>query len=192
MFVTAHPPADKGQEDEDLLLSVMIARQSGTGLGFKLTPAYLLQMCIAYCSLHLGWCHLFSHALLSPSVITSQHDLSFPRPTDCQAKQRCADCWAKSRIKSTASLRQVHALNSPAPPPPPATAPATATAPAQSQSQFPPDPAVDTVMSPPLTWQSNPTNPDMLLFWLCNTLKLAASLARDSSTSGTTLLSNFL
>eukprot|EP00051_Salpingoeca_urceolata_P027551 m.482014 g.482014 ORF g.482014 m.482014 type:complete len:690 (+) comp22406_c0_seq1:477-2546(+) len=35
-------------DDEDLLLNVMIARQSGTGLGFKLTPAYLLQMCIAF------------------------------------------------------------------------------------------------------------------------------------------------
>ena len=28
--------------------------QSGTGLGFKLTPAYLLQMCVSYCALHLG------------------------------------------------------------------------------------------------------------------------------------------
>ena len=28
--------------------------QSGTGLGFKLTPAYLLQMCIAFCGLNLG------------------------------------------------------------------------------------------------------------------------------------------
>lgn len=28
--------------------------QSGSGLGFKLTPAYLLQMCIAFCSLKHG------------------------------------------------------------------------------------------------------------------------------------------
>eukprot|EP00049_Salpingoeca_infusionum_P019159 m.360492 g.360492 ORF g.360492 m.360492 type:complete len:895 (+) comp19070_c0_seq1:103-2787(+) len=41
-------------DDEELLLKVMITRQSGLGLGFKLTPAYLLQMCIAYCSLHHG------------------------------------------------------------------------------------------------------------------------------------------
>ena len=34
-------------DDEDLLLSVMITRQSGSGLGFKLTPSYLLQMCIS-------------------------------------------------------------------------------------------------------------------------------------------------
>ncbi|EDQ86905.1 uncharacterized protein MONBRDRAFT_27690 [Monosiga brevicollis MX1] len=41
-------------DDEDLLLEVMITRQSGSGLGFKLTPAYLLQMCIAYSSIHRG------------------------------------------------------------------------------------------------------------------------------------------
>ena len=40
------------EEDEDLLLSVMITRQSGSGLGFKLTPAYLLQMCTTYCFLN--------------------------------------------------------------------------------------------------------------------------------------------
>jgi len=40
------------EDDEDLLLSVMITRQSGSGLGFKLTPSYLLQMCIAYSFLH--------------------------------------------------------------------------------------------------------------------------------------------
>ena len=39
------------EDDEQLLLDVMIARQSGNTLGFKLTPAYLLQMCIAFCSL---------------------------------------------------------------------------------------------------------------------------------------------
>eukprot|EP00039_Didymoeca_costata_P029334 m.24212 g.24212 ORF g.24212 m.24212 type:complete len:678 (+) comp7586_c0_seq1:249-2282(+) len=39
-------------EQEDLLLSVMIKRQSGSSLGFKLTPSYLLQMCIAYCVVH--------------------------------------------------------------------------------------------------------------------------------------------
>ena len=31
------------EDDEDLLLSVMVSRQSGSGLGFKLTPSYLLQ-----------------------------------------------------------------------------------------------------------------------------------------------------
>mmetsp|Transcript_4449 Transcript_4449/g.11303 ORF Transcript_4449/g.11303 Transcript_4449/m.11303 type:complete len:676 (+) Transcript_4449:20-2047(+) len=36
------------EQDEDLLLAVMISRQTGNGLGFKLTPAYLLQMCLAY------------------------------------------------------------------------------------------------------------------------------------------------
>lgn len=52
------------QDDEDLLLNVMIKRQSGTGLGFKLTPAYLLQMCIAYCS--LNECELVvSHMVLT-------------------------------------------------------------------------------------------------------------------------------
>lgn len=39
-------------EDEDLLLSVMVSRQSGSGLGFKLTPSYLLQMCCAFAFLH--------------------------------------------------------------------------------------------------------------------------------------------
>ena len=42
------------EDDEQLLLDVMIARQSGNTLGFKLTPAYLLQMCIAFCSLKQG------------------------------------------------------------------------------------------------------------------------------------------
>jgi hypothetical protein len=42
------PQLPYNDEDEDLLLSVMITRQSGSGLGFKLTPAYLLQMCIHY------------------------------------------------------------------------------------------------------------------------------------------------
>lgn len=42
------------EDDEELLLDVMISRQTGTGLGFKLTPAYLLQMCIAFCSLKQG------------------------------------------------------------------------------------------------------------------------------------------
>jgi hypothetical protein len=41
-------------DDEELLLNVMIARQSGSGLGFKLTPAYLLHMCISYCALNFG------------------------------------------------------------------------------------------------------------------------------------------
>eukprot|EP00041_Stephanoeca_diplocostata_P034522 m.1181628 g.1181628 ORF g.1181628 m.1181628 type:complete len:719 (-) comp24535_c0_seq6:3154-5310(-) len=40
------------EEDEDLLLSVMISRQTGAGLGFQLTPSYLLQMCIAYAFLN--------------------------------------------------------------------------------------------------------------------------------------------
>lgn len=40
------------EDDEDLLLSVMVSRQSGSGLGFKLTPSYLLQMCTAYSFLH--------------------------------------------------------------------------------------------------------------------------------------------
>lgn len=43
------PVLPYNQDDEDLLLSVMIARQSGSGLGFKLTPSYLLQMCVSYC-----------------------------------------------------------------------------------------------------------------------------------------------
>lgn len=42
------------EEDEDLLLAVMISRQTGNGLGFKLTPAYLLQMCVAYTFVHKG------------------------------------------------------------------------------------------------------------------------------------------
>jgi afadin len=42
------PQLPYNDDDEDLLLSVMITRQSGSGLGFKLTPAYLLQMCITY------------------------------------------------------------------------------------------------------------------------------------------------
>eukprot|EP00050_Salpingoeca_kvevrii_P006496 m.289784 g.289784 ORF g.289784 m.289784 type:complete len:705 (-) comp12189_c0_seq1:223-2337(-) len=42
------------EADEDLLLGVMITRQSGSGLGFKLTPAYLLQMCISYCAVQRG------------------------------------------------------------------------------------------------------------------------------------------
>lgn len=43
------PVLPYNEDDEDLLLSVMIARQSGSGLGFKLTPSYLLQMCVSYC-----------------------------------------------------------------------------------------------------------------------------------------------
>ena len=31
--------------------------------------------------------------------------------------------------------------------------------------------------------QNNPSNPDMLLFWLCNSLKLAASLTADATIS---------
>eukprot|EP00730_Choanoeca_flexa_P013050 TRINITY_DN4919_c0_g1_i1.p1 TRINITY_DN4919_c0_g1~~TRINITY_DN4919_c0_g1_i1.p1 ORF type:complete len:714 (+),score=177.96 TRINITY_DN4919_c0_g1_i1:166-2307(+) len=42
------------EDDEDLLLNVMITKQTGNGLGFKLTPAYLLQMCIAFCALKQG------------------------------------------------------------------------------------------------------------------------------------------
>eukprot|EP00053_Salpingoeca_punica_P012853 m.115525 g.115525 ORF g.115525 m.115525 type:complete len:809 (+) comp16051_c1_seq4:203-2629(+) len=41
-------------DDEELLLNVMITRQTGSGLGFKLTPAYLLHMCISYCALNFG------------------------------------------------------------------------------------------------------------------------------------------
>ena len=37
------------ESGEGLLLGVMITRQTGVGLGFKLTPAYLLQMCLSYC-----------------------------------------------------------------------------------------------------------------------------------------------
>jgi len=51
------------EADEDLLLNVMIKRQTDT-LGFKLTPAYLLQMCIAYCSLNLGKLRRFSKITL--------------------------------------------------------------------------------------------------------------------------------
>jgi len=46
------PMLPYNEEDEDLLLSVMITRQSGSGLGFKLTPAYLLQMCTTFCFLN--------------------------------------------------------------------------------------------------------------------------------------------
>jgi len=46
------PVLPYNEEDEDLLLSVMITRQSGSGLGFKLTPAYLLQMCTTFCFLN--------------------------------------------------------------------------------------------------------------------------------------------
>lgn len=45
---TLGPQLPYCEEDEDLLLAVMISRQTGNGLGFKLTPAYLLQMCVAY------------------------------------------------------------------------------------------------------------------------------------------------
>lgn len=48
------PVLPYNEQDEDLLLSVMITRQSGTGLGFKLTPSYLLQMCTAYCATRRG------------------------------------------------------------------------------------------------------------------------------------------
>jgi len=37
------------EDDEDLLLSVMVSRQSGSGLGFKLTPSYLLQVRLSRC-----------------------------------------------------------------------------------------------------------------------------------------------
>ena len=62
------PMLPYNEQDEELLLSVMITRQSGTGLGFKLTPSYLLQMCIAYCVAHrprdvrLSACCLIWHA----------------------------------------------------------------------------------------------------------------------------------
>lgn len=46
------PVLPYAKADEDMLLSVMIKRQSGSGLGFQLTPAYLLQMCVAYNLLH--------------------------------------------------------------------------------------------------------------------------------------------
>eukprot|EP00040_Diaphanoeca_grandis_P006100 m.35912 g.35912 ORF g.35912 m.35912 type:complete len:691 (-) comp17226_c0_seq1:363-2435(-) len=81
------------EHDEDLLLSVMITRQSGSGLGFKLTPSYLLQMCIAYSFLHQE----------TPSL-----NRFLTKMTSC----------------------------------------------------------IGSVMS------ENPTNPDLLLFWACNTMRL--------------------
>lgn len=103
--VNSGPLLPYAPEDEDLLLSVMITRQSGTGLGFKLTPAYLLQMCIAYCSLHLGEESL--RRLLAKVVL---------------------------QISSVVA--------------------------------------------------NNPSNPEMLLFWLCNSLKLTTSLVQDAVISG--------
>lgn len=93
------------EDDEELLLDVMIARQTGTGLGFKLTPAYLLQMCIAFCSVKQGPASL--ERLL------------------------------------TKIAREIHKVVS-----------------------------------------SNPSNPDMLLFWASNTLKLMGSLLKDSGVFG--------
>lgn len=92
-------------DDEDLLLSVMIARQSGTGLGFKLTPAYLLQMCISYCAMNLGEASL--QRLLNKVVVQ-----------------------------------------------------------------------INTVVV------NNPQNPEMLFFWLCNSMKLTSTLSRDPAVSG--------
>lgn len=92
------------QDDEDLLLSVMIARQSGTGLTFKLTPAYLLQMCIAYCALHRG------------------------------------EAALTTLLKKIAS--QIHVVVA-----------------------------------------ENPKNPEMLLFWACNAMKLMGTLVKDARTN---------
>ncbi|EGD74975.1 hypothetical protein PTSG_12550 [Salpingoeca rosetta] len=89
------------EADEDLLLNVMITRQSGN-LGFKLTPAYLLQMCIAYRSLKDG-----------PGALR------------------------RLLTKIAAEINKVV--------------------------------------------RNNPDDPDMLLFWASNTLKLMGSLLKDAS-----------
>ena len=57
----------------------MISRQSGSGLGFKLTPAYLLQMCVSYCALHLGVTalrNLLSNIAVQISAVVAEHPLN--------------------------------------------------------------------------------------------------------------------
>eukprot|EP00043_Microstomoeca_roanoka_P009503 m.90698 g.90698 ORF g.90698 m.90698 type:complete len:737 (-) comp14603_c4_seq1:594-2804(-) len=84
------------EADEDLLLNVMITRQTGN-LGFKLTPAYLLQMCIAYRSLKHG-----SSALrrLLTKIATEIHKVVRNNPDDPDMLL----FWASNTLKLMGAL----------------------------------------------------------------------------------------
>ena len=92
------------EDDEDLLLSVMVSRQSGSGLGFKLTPSYLLQV-------RLSWCfgsalHRCTQPRWSISCRTPPADCSYGCSWDRRRREHRSTLtlWVVSRVHDVSPL----------------------------------------------------------------------------------------